>query len=99
MPRLRSSSRRRTARSRVGTDGAPEHERQPAITTPDAIYKGLALATTTHGSFLYATNFHSGTVDVFDSDFVRVHKPGPSPIPMPHCYAPFNVQQRTVRFT
>jgi uncharacterized protein (TIGR03118 family) len=36
----------------------------------DAVYKGLALATRTSGGpTLYATNFHNGTVDVFDSSF------------------------------
>ena len=35
-----------------------------------AVYKGLALATRTSGGpTLYATNFHNGTVDVFDSSF------------------------------
>src|SRR5206468_7159103 len=42
----------------------------------DAIYKGLALAFTTKGPFLYATNFHAGTVDVFDSNFRPVKMPG-----------------------
>jgi uncharacterized protein (TIGR03118 family) len=35
-----------------------------------AVYKGLALAyRTSGGPTLYATNFHNGTVDVFDSSF------------------------------
>jgi uncharacterized protein (TIGR03118 family) len=35
-----------------------------------AVYKGLALANRTSGGpTLYATNFHNGTVDVFDSSF------------------------------
>ena len=35
-----------------------------------AVYKGLALAYRTNGGpTLYATNFHNGTVDVFDSSF------------------------------
>src|SRR6267378_4427903 len=34
-----------------------------------AIYKGLALATTTAGDRFYATDFHNGRVDVFDSTF------------------------------
>ncbi|HEV8543144.1 MAG TPA: TIGR03118 family protein [Verrucomicrobiae bacterium] len=41
----------------------------------EAIYKGLALAsagTNTPNSFLYAANFHAGTVDVFDSSFKTV---------------------------
>lgn len=34
-----------------------------------AVYKGLAFGTTASGNFLYATNFHSGAIDVFDSTF------------------------------
>lgn len=34
-----------------------------------AVYKGLAIATTSGGTFLYATNFRFGQVEVFDSSF------------------------------
>src|SRR5213593_4974672 len=34
-----------------------------------AVYKGLAIAATAAGDRLYATNFHAGTVDVFDAAF------------------------------
>jgi uncharacterized protein (TIGR03118 family) len=34
-----------------------------------AVYKGLAVATNGNGTFLYAANFNSGKVDVFDSNF------------------------------
>src|SRR3984893_18187390 len=34
-----------------------------------AVYKGLAIATNGNGTFLYAANFNSGKVDVFDSNF------------------------------
>lgn len=34
-----------------------------------AVYKGLALASDDGGSFLYATNFSSGKVEVFDTNF------------------------------
>ena len=30
-----------------------------------AVYKGLVFGTNPHGVFLYATNFHAGTIDVF----------------------------------
>jgi len=43
-----------------------------AYTDPDhAIYKGLALANNGSGNFLYATNFASGKVDVFDAAFAK----------------------------
>src|SRR2546426_1261513 len=56
-----------------------------------AVYKGLAIALgTSTGDLLYATNFHAGTVDVFDSQFKQVQVAGggthphlpPSPAPL-----------------
>src|SRR5216683_2847524 len=41
-----------------------------------AVYKGMAIASASSGDFLYATNFHAGTVDMFDSHFNPVHMPG-----------------------
>ena len=40
-----------------------------------AVYKGLAIDSPTAGTQLYATNFHAGTVDVFDSSFNLVTLP------------------------
>ena len=59
-----------------------------------AAYKGLAIASTTTGDFLYATNFHAGTVDVFDSTFHPVTMPpGAFTDPtLPDGYAPFGIQ-------
>ena len=37
-----------------------------------AVYKGLALASNGGADFLYATNFHDGKVEVFDSSFQQV---------------------------
>lgn len=55
-----------------------------------AVYKGLAIGTTDQGTFLYAANFRSGTVDVFDSSFKQVNSfTDPN---LPAGYAPFNVQ-------
>src|SRR6266571_3869654 len=34
-----------------------------------AVYKGLAIGRTASGNFLYAANFHDGTIDVFDKNF------------------------------
>src|SRR5262249_23835251 len=56
-------------------------------------YKGLAIDSATAGTLLYATNFHAGTVDVFDSTFTPVHKPGAFVDPdLPAGYAPFGIQ-------
>ena len=70
----------------------------PAILVVDnsasgAVYKGLAIDNPTTGTFLYATNFHTGTVDVFDSHFTPVHIPGAFTDPtLPDGYAPFGIQ-------
>ena len=37
-----------------------------------AVYKGLAIGFNGNGAFLFATNFHAGTIDVFDSKFQEV---------------------------
>jgi uncharacterized protein (TIGR03118 family) len=63
-------------------------------TTPGAIYKGLAIATKGNGTFLYAANFHAGTIDVFDQAFAPVHLSGSFTDPnLPAGFAPFNVQE------
>jgi uncharacterized protein (TIGR03118 family) len=60
----------------------------------DAIYKGLAIATTSAGTFLYGADFHHGRIDVFDRDFDRVHLSGGFRDPeLPAEFAPFNVQE------
>jgi uncharacterized protein (TIGR03118 family) len=45
-----------------------------------AVYKGLALGVNASGQFLFATNFRSGKIDVFDNTFTQVTL-GASPIP------------------
>src|SRR2546426_11188664 len=71
----------------------------PIVITVDhsasgAVYKGLAIASTTTGDFLYATNFHAGTVDVFNSTFHPVTMPpGAFTDPdLPAGYAPFGIR-------
>lgn len=41
-----------------------------------AIYKGLAQGQSSIGNVLYATNFHAGTIDVFDATFTPVSLDG-----------------------
>lgn len=61
--------------------------------TPTAVYKGLAIATDSDGTFLYASNFHDGTVDVFNSQWQSVTMPGGFSDPsLPAGYAPFGIQ-------
>jgi uncharacterized protein (TIGR03118 family) len=67
-----------------------------------AVYKGLAIGNSSSGFVLYAANFNSGKIDVFDHNFAPVTLSGnfadPHPPPVPpgtpagQAYAPFNVQ-------
>ena len=58
-----------------------------------AVYKGLAQGFNATGAYLYATNFHAGTVDVFDQNFNPVHIPGAfTDTGIPAGYAPFGIQ-------
>jgi uncharacterized protein (TIGR03118 family) len=62
--------------------------------SPTAVYKGLAIAPTDQGTFLYAANFNSGTVDVFNSSFQLVNLLGSFSDPrLPDGYAPFGIQE------
>jgi len=62
--------------------------------TLGAVYKGLALGQIGSANYLYAANFHSGKVDVFDATFTPVNLGvGAFWDPwLPKGYAPFNVQ-------
>lgn len=64
------------------------------LNTPNAVYKGLALASAAGANYLYAANFHNNSVDVFDRNFAP-HSFGSSAFQdstVPMGYAPFNVQ-------
>jgi uncharacterized protein (TIGR03118 family) len=72
----------------------PSTQAQVGARVRHAIYKGLALATTSAGSFLYAADFHHGRIDVFDQGFGRVHLSGRfRDHKLPRGYAPFNIQE------
>jgi uncharacterized protein (TIGR03118 family) len=61
---------------------------------PNAVYKGLTLASTPDGSRLYAANFSEARIDVFDGTFMPV-TPAPHAFTdstVPPGFAPFNVQ-------
>ena len=61
------------------------------VTTPGAVYTGLAIDTA--GTRLYAANGAGGTIDVFDSSFAPVSIPGGFTDPtLPAEYVPFNVE-------
>jgi uncharacterized protein (TIGR03118 family) len=72
----------------------PSTQAQVGASVPDAIYKGLAIATTPAGTFLYAADFHNARIDVFDQGFNLVHLSGSFTDPqVPRGFAPFNVQE------
>jgi uncharacterized protein (TIGR03118 family) len=74
---------------------APSHQAQVAVdhSSMGAVYKGLAIASTSAGDRLYATDFHNDRVDVFDSSWNPVVNPGAFDDPgIPDGYAPFGIQ-------
>jgi uncharacterized protein (TIGR03118 family) len=73
----------------------PPTQAQPVVSTPGAIYKGLAIATTRkHGTLLYAADFHGAKIDVFDDHFAPLTLPGAFvDRGLPAGYAPFNIQE------
>ncbi len=75
--------------------GAVLHVDNSAVPTAatGAVYKGLAIATLNGNQFIYATNFRSGNVDVFDSSYNPVTSLAGTftdPNPMPG-FAPFGI--------
>jgi len=60
---------------------------------PDVIYKGLAIGNNGARDLLYATDFHNGKVQVFDSNFALTTVPGGFLDPgLPAGYAPFGIR-------
>jgi uncharacterized protein (TIGR03118 family) len=65
---------------------------QTVASAHGAIFKGLAIADTSKGPRLYASDFHNDKVDVWDSKFMRVHKKGAfRDSKIPKHYAPFGI--------
>jgi uncharacterized protein (TIGR03118 family) len=62
-------------------------------TPQSAIFKGLAIAQTSAGPRLYATDFHNRRVDVFDGNWQPVNRPFQFFDPtIPRNYGPFGIQ-------
>ena len=61
--------------------------------TASAVYKGLALGTSSAGATLYATNFNSGKIDVFNTNIGPASLFGTFTDPnLPAGFAPFGIQ-------
>ena len=57
----------------------------------NSVYKGLAIDPT--DSFLFATDFHNGDIEEYNSSWTQINTPGSFTDPtLPVGYAPFNVQ-------
>ena len=89
---------------KVGTNGASPPSVNAVLAVDNsssgAVYKGLAIlnvpagGSLAAGQYLFATNFHSGNLDVFDSNFKPVTLPaGTFQDPtIPAGFAPFGIQ-------
>lgn len=62
------------------------------LTNADGVYKGLAIASYNGANYLYAANFKTGNVDVFDKNWLPVKSILFKDNNLPSDYAPFNVQ-------
>ena len=69
---------------------------QAAIKVPNttsAVYKGIAIGSLNGKNLLYAANFKSGAIDVFDANYVATTVPGGfKDSTIPSDFAPFNIQ-------
>ena len=62
------------------------------VTSTNAVYKGLAVASTASGPMLYAANFRSGKIDVFNGSFAPTTVSGGfADASVPANFAPFNI--------
>lgn len=76
-----------------GTQAVKVADRSGIPVGGGAVYKGLAIGSNATGNFLYATNFRTGQVDVFDKSFGIVQLSGSFSDPMvPSGFAPFGIQ-------
>ena len=57
-----------------------------------AIYKGVTLGVANGSNFLYATNFHAGTVETYDQNFSPVNLNGFVDPNLPRGYGPFGIR-------
>jgi uncharacterized protein (TIGR03118 family) len=62
----------------ISWDGSISSTPVVAKSVSGAVYYGVAIGNNAKGTFLYATNFHTGTIDVFDSSLNSVPLGGSS---------------------
>jgi uncharacterized protein (TIGR03118 family) len=77
----------------TGWNGGPNAQQKLDLSPEGAIFKGLAIASTSAGPRLYATDFHNKRVDVWDGSWQSVHQPFQFFDPtIPSDYGPFGIQ-------
>jgi uncharacterized protein (TIGR03118 family) len=76
----------------LGWNGGTAAVQEADASSSGAVFKGLAIATTSSGPRIYATDFHNGKVDVFDSAWKPVAHAGFVDRSLPRHYAPFGIQ-------
>ena len=65
----------------------------------NAVFKGLAAGSVGGSNFIYATDFHNGQVDAFDTNYLPVTLAGSfSDTTLPAGYAPFGIQNIAGQF-
>jgi uncharacterized protein (TIGR03118 family) len=74
----------------LGWNGGTAGTQEAAV--PNAVFKGLAIATTPAGPRIFATDFHNGAIDVFDSAWHPVSDAGFVDPFLPRHFAPFGIQ-------
>jgi uncharacterized protein (TIGR03118 family) len=74
----------------LGWNGGTAATQEAAV--PGAVFKGLAIATTSAGPRIFATDFHNGAVDVFDAAWQPVPHAGFADPFLPRHFAPFGIQ-------
>jgi uncharacterized protein (TIGR03118 family) len=76
----------------IAVDNSGNNFTAPPSSATGAVYKGLAIATSNGMTRLYATNFRSGMVEMYDVNFHALTSPPAFVDPkLPESYAPFNI--------
>jgi uncharacterized protein (TIGR03118 family) len=78
----------------AGWNGSPTFTNAVTeATVSGAVFTGLAQASNSSGTFLYAADFQNGNIDVFNSSYTQVSLSGSFTDPnLPTGYRPYNIQ-------
>ena len=77
----------------AGWSGTPLTSAVTEATVSGAVFTGLAQASNSSGTFVYAADFKNGNIDVFNSSYTQVSLSGSFTDPnLPTGYRPYNIQ-------